>query len=542
MPAQDCYDFAVIGSGFGGSVAALRLAEKGYSVLVLERGKRFRDEDFPRTNWNLRKFLWLPSLRCFGIMELTTLNGALVIHGNGVGGGSLVYGNVLMRPGDTLFAAPAWSQLADWKTLLAPHYDTAERMLGVTPNPRLWPADETLRTVAAEFGQAHTFRPTAVGVYFGSAGQEGRTVPDPYFGGEGPPRAACTHCGGCMVGCRYNAKNTLIKNYLYFAERHGAEIRPEAEVIALRPLAAGQPDGARYEITYRHTTGWPARRRYQVRTRHVVLAAGVLGTLRLLFHCRDVIRTLPALSPRLGEGVRTNSEALLGVTARSGEINYAQGIAISSIVQVDEMTQVEPVRYPDGSSFIKLLAAPMIEARRTFAARLLQVLGHALRHPMDIARTLIWPGWARRTTILLVMQSDENRMRLRLGRNLFTLFRRGLVAEHDPQATIRAQLPIAHQIARRFATHSNGVPLASVHESLLNIPATAHILGGCPFGRDASEGVISLDCEIFNYPGIYVVDGSIVPANPGVNPSLTITALAEYAMSRIPAKESASPG
>jgi cholesterol oxidase len=537
----DVYDFVVVGSGFGGSVAALRLTEKGYRVLVLERGRRFRDQDFPKTNWNLFKFLWFPALRCFGIMEMTMLKGVLALRGSGVGGGSLVYGNVLMRPGDALFENPAWRDLADWKTILEPHYATARRMLGVVSNPRLWPADETLRAIADELGYGATFRPTEVGVFFGADGQPpGVPVPDPYFGGAGPDRAPCVHCGGCMVGCRHNAKNTLVKNYLYFAEQQGAEVRAEATVTAIIPLPAGQPDGARYEVAYRPSTAWLRAHQQRVRARHVALAAGALGTVELLLRCRDEIRTLPALSPCLGTRARTNSEALLGVTRRNGSVDDSQGVAISSIFQADAVTQIEPVRYPPGSDFIKLLSAPVINAGGHIAGRALRIALAALRHPVDfLGRTKLLPGWARRTTILLVMQTEDNLMRLRRGRSLYALFRRGLVAEHDAAATIRAQLPIGHQIARAMARRVDGIPQAAVHESLLNMPTTAHILGGCPFGRSAADGVINLQCEVFNYPELYVVDGSIMPANPGVNPSLTITALAEYAMSHIPENERA---
>ncbi len=538
MPPDSSFDFVVIGSGFGGAVSALRLTEKGYRVLVLERGKRFRDQDFPKTNWNIFKFLWLPALRCFGIMELTTLKGVLALHGSGVGGGSLVYANVLMKPSDKLFEAPAWRDLADWKTVLEPHYETARRMLGITTNPRLWPADEHMRQIADELGQGISFRPTEVGVFFGDRNRSsGETVPDPFFGGEGPDRAACQHCGGCMVGCRYNAKNTLVKNYLYFAEKNGAEVRPETDVRYIRPLPADQPDGAQYEIVCRKSTAWLDRRDQLVRARNVILSAGVLGTLGILFRSRDEAGTLPDLSPRLGEMVRTNSEALLGVTARAGDVDYSEGVAITSIFQADDVTQIEPVRYPDGSGFIRLLAAPMIQAGDHIFGQLLKIMGKVLRRPLDhVLRVKLLPGWARRTTILLIMQTEDNLMRIKPGRSVYTAFRRGLIAEHDPDATIHAQIEIGNKVAHMLAGRVNGIPQAPVHESLLNMPTTAHILGGCPMGRSAANGVIDLNCEAFNYPGLYVVDGSIMPANPGVNPSLTITALAEYAMSHIPLK------
>ncbi|MCD4685107.1 MAG: GMC family oxidoreductase [Anaerolineae bacterium] len=536
MSAHDnTYDFAVIGSGFGGSVSALRLSEKGYRVVVLERGKRFRDEDFPKTNWGVRRFLWFPQLRCFGIMQFTTLKGVLVLHGSGVGGGSLVYANVLMQPSDKLFEAPAWNHLADWKTILEPHYATARRMLGVTQNPRLWPADDTLKQIAAGLGVDDTFRPTQVGVFFNDD-DPGETVPDPYFGGEGPPRAGCTHCAGCMVGCRYNAKNTLMKNYLYFAEQRGAEIRSEAHVTTIRPLSPDQADGARYEVVYRRSTAWGTAREDRVRARHVVLAAGVLGTLRLLFDNRDVTGTLPDISPRLGTMVRTNSEALLGISNRHTPPDNAEGIAITSIFQADAITQIEPVRYSSGSSFIRLIAWPMIEGGRTGLGRVLRILGAMLRQPRLFLRAAFGSKWAERTTILLVMQTEENFMQITPGRNLYTGFRRGLVAAHGDDNTIHARLPIGHRVAREFAERTDGIAQAALHESLLDMPTTAHILGGCPLGHSAKEGVVDLHCEVHNYPGLYVVDGSIMPANPGVNPSLTITALAEYAMSHIPPK------
>ncbi|MBN1965171.1 MAG: GMC family oxidoreductase [Anaerolineae bacterium] len=533
---DDPFDFVVIGSGFGGSVSAMRLTEKGYRVLVLERGKRYRDQDFARSNWNVRKSLWIPELRCFGILHMTLLRGVLVLHGSGVGGGSLMYANVLMEPGDAMFDAPAWRDLADWKTILRPHYATARRMLGVTTNPRLWAGDDALKEVAAEMGQGATFHPTEVGVFFG---EEGKEVPDPYFGGEGPARAGCTHCGACMVGCRHNAKNTLVKNYLYFAEKWGAEVRSEAEVTDIRPLPEGQPDGARYEVICRRSTAPVFKSVHRVRTRNVVVSAGVLGTLKLLFQCRDVTGSLPNLSPRLGDIVRTNSEALLGITSRENTTDYSQGITISSIFKADEATHVEPVRYPEGSSFMRLLAAPLIEAGDSIPERLVKIIAATLRHPLDFLRAAVFPHWARRTTILLVMQTEDNLTTLRLGRGLLTGFRRGIVLKRDAAHSLPAQIDVAHRVTRAFARHTNGIPLGATNESLLNIPTTAHIMGGCIFGRTPDEGVVNLQCEVFNYPGLYVVDGSIIPANPGINPSLTITALAEYAMSHIPARNPA---
>jgi cholesterol oxidase len=527
------YDFVVIGSGFGGSVSALRLAEKGYSVLVLERGKRFKDQDFPKTNWNLPKYFWLPALRCFGILQMSIFRDVFVLHGAGVGGGSLGYANVLMEPSDALFNNPSWKHLADWKQVLQPHYQTARRMLGVTPNPRLWPADLVLKEIASELGTQSTFHPTSVGVFFGQPGDEGHELPDPYFDGEGPARSACTHCGGCMLGCRINAKNTLEKNYLYFAEQRGVQILPECLVNDVRPLPGIQPDGARYQVLYHSSTAWLSKPSRQIRARNIVFSAGTLGTLDLLFRCRDINRSLPDISPRLGSMVRTNSESLLGSTSRDRQTDYSQGIAITSIFYADPVTTVEPVRYPAGASFMRLLSAPMIESGDHILARFVRVLAQVCRHPLDFLRTHVLPAWAQRTTIFLVMQTIDNRLHMRLGRGFWTLFRRGLVTVQDAQNRVPSKIAVGHDVTRRFARRTRAIPDGSLLESLLNMPLTAHILGGCPIGLDAESGVIDLDCQVHNYPGLYVVDGSIMPGNPGVNPSLTITALAEYAMSRM---------
>ena len=537
---QQIYDYVIIGSGFGCSVSAMRLSEKGYSVLVLERGKRYEDEDFPKTNWNIFKFLWLPALRCFGFFEMTFLNGLLALHGSGVGGGSLTYANVLMEPDERLFQSPGWHHLADWQTVLAPHYKTARHMLGVATNPQLWFADEKMKEIADELGYGDTFKPTEVGVFFSEPEMEGQTVPDPYFGGEGPDRAGCTHCGGCMVGCRENAKNTLLKNYLYFAEKWGAKIVPEVKVRDIRPLSADQPDGAKYEIEYRTSTAWIVKSAKQIRARNVVVSAGSLGTLELLLSCRDESKSLPKISNRLGDHVRTNSENILGVTSRDKHIDHSKGIAITSIFQADDVTRVEPVRYSDGSSFIRLMALPLIDGESNILGRFLKTFWEAIRHPIDFLYANFFARWARYTTILLVMQVEENLTHVRLGRNLFTLFKKGVVLQEDDDAPIPRQLPIGNQVTRSLAEKANGIPQAAFTDSLFNFPTTAHFMGGVPFGQDDQEGVIGLDCQVHNYPGLYVVDGSMMPANPGVNPSLTITALAEYAMSQIPSNRSTS--
>lgn len=526
------YDFVIIGSGFGGSVSAMRLAEKGYSVLVLEKGKRFEDEDFAATNWQFWKYLWAPALRAFGILQITITKGAMVLHGVGVGGGSLGYANVLEIPSQATFETPAWNHPLAWGQALAPHYETAKKMLGVTRNPKLWRADEVLRGLAEERGLGHTFRATEVGVFFGP---EGQTVPDPYFDGPGPARAGCRHCGGCMVGCRYNAKNTLPKNYLYFAEKYGAQVMAEAEVTDVRPMdLEGKQE---YEVTWKSPTRLFGGSKKRVWARSVIFAAGVMGTMNLLLRLRE--SSLPHLSPRLGENVRTNSEALLGSVARKSDINYSQGIAITSIFNADQVTRIEPVRYPDGSSLMRFVSAPLISHGDSVPVRMWKSLWWSLTHPLDYLKAMLLPGWAHNTTILLVMQHVDNRMKFRLGRGLLTLFRHGLVAEPDLDKRIEARVDVGHDITRQFAERTNGVPMGSLGENLLNLPTTAHILGGAPIGKDASLGVVDENFAVHNYPGLYIVDGSVMPGNPGVNPSLTITALAEYAMSKIPDKKKA---
>ena len=529
------YDYTIIGSGFGGSVSAMRLSEKGHDVLVLERGKRYRADDFAKTSWNIFKYLWMPAFRCFGIMGINFLDDIMILNGSGVGGGSLVYANTLIRPPQAFFDAEEWAGIVpDWDSELAPHYNKAERMLGVAQNPKLWKADHVLLDIAEQLGQAHTFKPTPVAVFFG---EEGKTVPDPYFGGEGPDRAGCIHCGGCMVGCRHNAKNTLDKNYLYFAERNGAEIRPEATVTAIRPLYGEQPDQARYEVEYQSSTAWFSKKKTVVRTRNVVMSAGVLGTVNLLLKCRDELGTLPDLSPRLGRRVRSNSEALLGTTSRDTDTDFSKGVAITSHFWIDEKTSVEPVRYPRGSSLLRNLAFPLVEMGDSYAKRLWESLKFIVNNPYDFLKTRFLPDWTRDSTILLIMQTVENRMSLKRGRSFWTLWRQGLVSERDNRHPIPAVIEAGSEVLRLFAEQTNGIPQSTINEVLMDKPSTAHILGGCGIGRTAKDGVINDRHEAFHYPGLYIVDGSAIPANLGVNPSLTITAMAERAMEKMPAKK-----
>ncbi len=410
-------------------------------------------------------------------------------------------------------------------------------MLGVTENPRQWPADAVLKDVATQMGVQSTFQPTRVGVFFGGTKDtDGQEISDPYFGGDGPARNTCIHCGGCMVGCRYNAKNTLPKNYLYFAEKWGAKILPEAYAHNVTPLAEGQMDGARDEVAYHRTTAWFYQREQRIRARNVIFSGGTIGTLSLLFKCREVTHALPHISTRLGELVRSNSEALLGMMSPDKKTDYSKGIAITSIFQADEKTAVEPVRYSAGSSLIRLISAPLIEPQKRFINRLFSLLWKMISHPMVFLRTYILPGWAEYCTILLAMQTEDNRLRMHLGRSWLTFFRRGLVSQSAEENPVPTRIEMGHYVTREFTRRIHGVAAGSIVEVLFDTPVTAHILGGVSFGRDDQEGVIGLDCQVHNYPGLYVVDGSIVPANPGVNPSLTITALAEYAMSQIQPK------
>lgn len=519
------YDVVIVGSGFGGSVAALRSSEKGYRVAVVEKGKRYRPQDFARTSWDARKFLWRPALGCTGIMQMTLLRDVFVLHGAGVGGGSLVYANTLLEPGPEVFSDPRWVGGIDWRQVLAPHYATAKRMLGVTEAPRLYEADRLLHKVVSDMGRGDRFHKTDVAVFFG---EPGKTVPDPYFGGEGPPRTGCIHCGACMVGCRYGAKNTLDQNYLYLAERRGAEVIPEHEVVDLRPLSEGG-----YELTMRRSTGWRHPTRV-LRAERVVLAAGVLGTVRLLLSCKQR-RRLPNLSPRLGDFVRTNSETLLGVRTRRRELDFSKGIAIAAGAYVDDRTHVEVVRYNEGSDAMGLLGTILTDGGGPWP-RWLRWIATMLRHPLDAVRAMVPFGWAKKTAVLLVMQPVSNFLRLGLRRRWWSPWRWRLVSDRGTDSPVPNYFPLAHEIARRMAAQVDGVPESSIPEVLFNVSSTAHILGGCPIGVDPEDGVVDTQFRVFGHPGLMVVDGSVVPANLGVNPSLTITALAEYAMSLLPAK------
>ncbi|HWZ87713.1 MAG TPA: GMC family oxidoreductase [Polyangiaceae bacterium] len=513
--SDEPYDFVIVGSGFGGSVSAMRLAQKGYRVAVVEAGKRWRQSDFPKTNWNAFKYLWAPKLRCFGIQSITLLKGVMVLHGSGVGGGSLVYANTLMRPESAVFEDPAWSRAVAWEQELAPHFETARRMLGVTENHALMEGERTLQRVSERMGSGDTFHATEVGVFFGKAEQ---TVPDPYFSGAGPERTGCTLCGGCMVGCRFGAKNTLDKNYLFFAESWGTRVLPELKVT--RVVRAANGDG--YELETRSTTSLLPRSGPRLRAKRVVLSAGVLGTVELLLKNRDQYGTLPNVSSRLGDFVRTNGESLLGATSFDAHRDLSRGIAIGAAFHPNSLTKIEAVRYPSGSGAMRLLGVPLTPDGNAVTRPLKMIARMLSRLP----RTLrLWRvrDWAKSTVILLVMQSVDQHLRLRLGRSLFGR----QLADTATAKPVPSYLPIAQQAAEILAEELQGEAQNVISEVLLRTPATAHILGGCCIGESRDSGVIDERHEVFGHPGLYVCDGSVVPGNLAVNPSLTITALAE---------------
>lgn len=522
------YDFAIIGSGFGGSVAALRLAEKGYRVVVLEKGDRFGPADFPTSNWQLPRWMWLPALGWRGLFQMTFLRHMTVLSGVGVGGGSLVYANTLPEPNRSFFEAPSWRHLADWQRELRPHYETARRMLGVAPNPRMWEGDRILEAVAQEAGRGDGFAPVDVAVYFG---EPGVTSPDPYFGGRGPDRTGCIHCGHCMLGCKDNAKNTLDKNYLYLAEQLGAEVRPGCEVTDVRPRGApgATNDGVDgYAIDFRSRQR-PKRR--SLNARGVVFAGGVMGTLPLLLKLRG--GSLPRLSPRLGQDIRSNSEAIIGAIALDREKDLSQGVAITSIARLDEHSSLEVVRYPRGSGFFRLLGGPHA-AGRTALARVGGALAQLLKAPLRNLRAFTVRDFARSSQMLLFMQTLDSTLEFRRG------WRGQLCSRLGQGPAPTTSIPMATDYARRFARKLDGELFSLWTETVFGIPTTAHILGGCVMGRDATEGVIDAENRVFGYRRMYVVDGSAISANPGVNPSLTITALAERALSRIPPRTEAT--
>ena len=516
---EKVYDYVVIGSGFGGSVSAMRLSEKGYSVLVMEKGKRWRADDFPESNWKAARFLWLPKLKFFGFQQLTFFKRLFVLSGAGVGGGSLVYGNTLFMPPKAFYQNSVWAKLNDWENVLAPHYAEARRMLGVAPNPWLNVEDEALKKVAKELGRENYFQTLDVGVYFGHTDKP----TDPYFKGEGPLRTGCTACAGCMVGCRFNAKNTLDKNYLYFAEKQGAVIQPESYVWKV------EFQNDIYKIHWKSTT---SKHKFgTILSKGIICSAGTLGTQDLLLKQKHKYKTLPNLSDKLGFGIRTNSEMICGITDIPQKVN--NGIAISSALNADEHTHIEVVKYPEGSGLMARMAIPATGYAHPLL-RPIKLFGNLLFSPFSYFKSFFKNKVENNTVILLVMQNLDSTMRMVFKKGLFG---GKIVLKQSKDEKVPVFIPKGQEVLNRYAKITGGKAMNAATEVMFNMTTTAHILGGCPMSESPGQGVVSPKMQAHGYPNFYILDGSIVPCNIGVNPSLTITALSEYALSFIPLKQ-----
>jgi cholesterol oxidase len=524
MDADEC-DVAIIGSGFGGSTAALRLTEKGYRIVVLEAGRRFDETTLPKTSWRVRSFFWAPRLGLLGIQRISLLRDVMILSGAGVGGGSLVYANTLYEPMPPFYADAQWGHITDWREELAPYYDQARRMLGVVVNPTTTPADEVMRAVAEEMGAGGTFVAAPVGVYFGEPGVE---AADPYFGGAGPRRVGCTECGECMTGCRHGAKNTLLKNYLHLAEVGGAEVRALTTVTAVRPRTDG-----RYDITTVRTNAWVRQRRHTVVAGQVVLAAGAIGTQKLLHRMRDD-GVLANLSARLGELTRTNSEAILGARTFRHDVDYTRGVAITSSFHPDDHTHIEPVRYGKGDNAMGLLTTALADGGRV---RPLRWALEVARHPVMMARNLSMHRWSEQTIIALVMQTNDNSISCYMRKGPFgrRLTSRPGHGEPNPR-----WIPVGHDTVRRIARRIGGFAAGGWND-VFNVPMTAHILGGAVIGDSAATGVVDPYQRVYGHPGLHVTDGAAISANLGVNPALTITAQTERAMALWPNRGEPDP-
>ena len=526
------FDVLIIGSGFGGSVSALRLTEKGYKVGVLEAGRRFADHEFAKTSWRLREFLWAPRLGCYGIQRIHLLRNVMILAGAGVGGGSLNYANTLYVPPDPFFNDPQWKNITDWRAELMPHYDQAQRMLGVVKNPTFTDADRIMKEVADEMGVGDTFTPTPVGVFFGPDGEKtpGKTVPDPYFGGVGPARTGCIECGECMTGCRHGAKNTLVKNYLGLAERSGAQVFPMTTVTGFEQ----RPDGV-WQIHTVRTGRWARKNTRTFSARHLILAAGTWGTQNLMFKMRDTGK-LPRLSDKLGVLTRTNSESIVGagrLEARP-DLDLTHGVAITSSIHPSPDTHVEPCRYGKGSNAMGLLQTLMTDGpgpQGSDVPRWKQLFINAGQNPRGMLRMLSARRWSERTMISLVMQHLDNSITTYTKKGVLGLRRITSKQGHgEPNPT---WIPVGNQVTRRIAEKIDGVAGGTWGE-LFNIPLTAHFLGGAAIGDSPEHGVIDPYQRVYGYPTLHVMDGAAISANLGVNPSLSITAQAERATSLWP--------
>ena len=521
------FDVVIIGSGFGGSVAALRLTEKGYKVAVLEAGRRFSDKDFPKTSWRLNRFLYLPRLGLRGIQRIHVLPNVLVLAGAGVGGGSLVYANTLYKPPASYFNDKQWKHITDWDSELTPWYDQASRMLGVAQNPYFSPSDKAMKEVADQMGVGHTFKLAPLGVYFGDG--NGVKSKDPFFGGVGPDRDGCLQCGGCMTGCRHNAKNTLPKNYLGLAEKAGAKVFPEHTAVKTEQ----SPDGS-WKITARKSSAWFGGKR-SFTAAHVVVAAGTYNTQKLL-HKMKLDGTLPKISDQLGKLSRTNSEALTGSIMPKGGTDFSKGSAITSSFFPDDHTHVEPVRYGKGSNFMGMLQTVMTDGVN-IKDRRRQWLRQVITKPALVLRIMDVRQWSERTVVALIMQNVDSALSVTGKRGIFGY---RLTSKNDSLIPNATYIPAANEVARRIAENNGGIAGGHIGD-LVNAPFTAHFVGGCVFGDSVSNGVIDPYHRVYNYPTMHVVDGASVTANLGVNPSLTITAQAERAFSMWPNKGETDP-
>lgn len=516
------YDYIIVGSGFGGSVSALRLSEKGYKVLVVEKGKWFAAKDFPKTNWNFRKWLWLPGIRFFGIMKLSIFKHVAVLSGTGVGGGSLVYANTLPIPKPTFFKTGSWSKLNDWETELKPYYSQALKMLGATKNPKLFDGDIGLKKVAKKLKLEDKFDTTTVAVYFG---EENITKDDPYFDGMGPKRTGCNYCGACMTGCRNNSKNTLDKNYLYLAQKKGAKILAEHEVYNVKPIQTEDgSDG--YEVALKTSTKVITKRQ-TIKTKGVIFSGGVLGTVKLLLKLKK--SSLPYISGKLGQDIRTNNETLVSVSTLEKDKNFSKGVAIGSILDTDENSHLEIVRYSEGSNAWKLIHLPYVTGRNVFI-RLGKVLFALVKSPVNYFKIYFVNSWAKKTVVLLFMQTLDSTLKFKS--TIFGTMSSTLSSGKKPTPFI----PESVKLIKEYSKAVNGVSTSFALETIAGIPSTAHILGGAVMGENPSEGVIDKNNAIFGYQNLYVIDGSMISSNPGVNPSLSITAIAEHAMDKIKVK------
>ena len=514
------YDYIIIGSGFGGSVSALRLSEKGYRVLVIEKGKWYKANDFPKSNWNLKKWLWVPKLSWHGIMKMSFFRHISIISGVGVGGGSLVYANTLPIPKKAFFNSGSWNNLADWETALKPHYQTALKMLGASKNPQLFDGDKALKKLAKEINREEEFDTPNVAVFFG---KPNITVPDPYFNGKGPERVGCNFCGGCMTGCRHNSKNTLDKNYLFLAQQLGAEIIAEKEVFNVIP----QEGNTGYIVEFRNSTSI-IKNKQQVKGDAVILSGGGMGTIKLLLKLKK--STLPHLSPMLGNDIRTNNESLISVTNLDGEKDLSKGVAIGSILHTDKDSHLEICRYSSGSGFWKTTHLPYVSGKIPLF-NVLKIFVSFFKRPVSFLKMYFVKDWAKSTATLLFMQTLDSKLTFK--KNMVGVFSSRVSQGKKP----RTYIPRASELAKKYAKIINGKATVFALEPLAGIPSTAHILGGAVMGKDASCGVIDKNNNVFGYQNLMIIDGSMISANPGVNPSLSITAIAEHSMSKIKPKQ-----